>query len=513
MELKVFKDLFSSLSHLTQLSFELWDAEGLLLSSAVGKTKSSSLTKAIQDVSAQVLSEGVLIPGTLQGKYHVFGAPIKKGEEIFGALIVYGTNFVKMLPARRVNARRPVKLKEVERFIQSMVFFIEDRLSSQQESEKLAEELSQSFEDLYLYAKIGSQVKTLRFSYSTLTDLTRELLDTMRSDMAFVQLVNPKEYTAIHLAEGYAGKIAEPKAFVKSLIDSIPPSSPSLKENYFLINDSHSNKEFCDLRPVPYRFLVVTIQFSDNFYGWLGLISYNLKELFRRGELKLLVSIAEQIAVNISNSQLYRDLENFVINMVKSLVNAIEAKDLYTRGHSERVHLYSKLMADYLGLDEEKKNVLNWAAILHDIGKIGIAENILNKPNPLSEAEYEIVKDHPSKGFNILQPLEPLGESLAGILHHHERYDGQGYPKGLKGKEIPLLARIIAVADTFDAISSNRAYRFARPSEEALGIIEKAAGRQLDPELVDVFVKSFNKYLASEKEGANPWMMPQAKLI
>jgi HD-GYP domain-containing protein (c-di-GMP phosphodiesterase class II) len=210
--------------------------------------------------------------------------------------------------------------------------------------------------------------------------------------------------------------------------------------------------------------------------------------------------MAEQIAVVITNSDLYRDLERFVINMVKSLVYAIEAKDDYTRGHSERVCRYSLLMADRMGLNEERKKVLQWSSILHDSGKIGIPESILNKPWRLEDEEYQIIKNHPKKGHTILEPLEQLASSLPGMLHHHERYDGKGYPKGLKGKQIPLEARIIAVADTFDAMTSSRAYRPAKTAEEALEEIEKVAGSQLDPELVEVFKEVFKDTQGFEEE-------------
>jgi HD-GYP domain-containing protein (c-di-GMP phosphodiesterase class II) len=156
-------------------------------------------------------------------------------------------------------------------------------------------------------------------------------------------------------------------------------------------------------------------------------------------------------------------------------------------------------MAEKLGLDEERKKILQWSSILHDSGKIGIPESILNKPWRLKDEEYQIIKNHPMKGHTILEPLEQLASSLPGMLHHHERYDGKGYPHGLKGKKIPLEARIIAVADTFDAITSSRAYRPAKTPEEALKEIEKVAGTQLDPDLVEVFKEVFTEDLAPEQ--------------
>ena len=140
-------------------------------------------------------------------------------------------------------------------------------------------------------------------------------------------------------------------------------------------------------------------------------------------------------------------------------------------------------------MQKKQRDIVHWAAILHDVGKIGIPEKILNKPGPLNDEEFEIIKLHPEKGHNILQPLKQLSASLPGILHHHERYDGRGYPQGLSGEEIPLPARIIAVADTFDAITSHRPYRPAKQQQEALTIIEAVAGTQLDPNLAQVFIE------------------------
>ena len=137
-------------------------------------------------------------------------------------------------------------------------------------------------------------------------------------------------------------------------------------------------------------------------------------------------------------------------------------------------------------IDQE---ALSWAAILHDIGKIGISEKILNKPGKLTQEEFLRIQEHPEKGYTILKPIEQLNESLSAIRHHHERYDGNGYPSGLKGKEIPLYARVIAIADTYDAMTSARSYRAHISHEDALAEIVSVKGKQLDPELVEIFVK------------------------
>jgi HD-GYP domain-containing protein (c-di-GMP phosphodiesterase class II) len=144
-------------------------------------------------------------------------------------------------------------------------------------------------------------------------------------------------------------------------------------------------------------------------------------------------------------------------------------------------------MAERIEMEEDEKNTLHWASILHDIGKIGIPEAILNKPGRLTEEEYNIIKGHPETGRDILKPIDQLQDALKGILHHHEHYDGRGYPAGLKGEAIPLLGRIIAVADTFDAITTDRAYRNGKTIEEALAVMKEVTGTQLDPKLFEVF--------------------------
>ncbi len=191
------------------------------------------------------------------------------------------------------------------------------------------------------------------------------------------------------------------------------------------------------------------------------------------------------------------ELNNSVIQSVGSLIMAIEEKDVYTRGHSHRVALYSSMVARTMNLTEDEKRDLEYAALLHDVGKIGISEYILNKPGRLDNVEYEIIKSHPSKGVKILEPMRFLQHLLPTIEAHHERFDGKGYPHGLAGNQIPLLARIIAVCDSYDAMTSERSYRRPMPLAKALAEIKKCAGSQFDQEVVKAFVQTYDEILAS----------------
>ncbi len=203
-------------------------------------------------------------------------------------------------------------------------------------------------------------------------------------------------------------------------------------------------------------------------------------------------NIAKSIAISVEIRKLIKDLEEklkrekeLTEKIVKSLVRGIEIRDSYTRGHSERVAFFAKRIAEEMGLKEEEVKAIYTAGLLHDIGKIGIPDSILLKPGKLSNEEYEIIKLHPKLSYELLKHIDVLEDSLPGIKHHHERWDGSGYPDGLKGKEIPLQARILAVADTFDAMTSDRIYRKGVSKAEAVKELKKLSGKSYDPEVVE----------------------------
>jgi HD-GYP domain-containing protein (c-di-GMP phosphodiesterase class II) len=471
------------------MHFQVWDADEGLLFTSDPEHAAADCLEHLHDFSRKIIKQATFQCSHFNGSEPLFGVPIKDREAVVGSLLAFGPNSLGQSGEKQSSYQRSPGADEMNRFLTQIATLLEDRLTCQQEMEQMAEELTDNFEQLCFYARIATRVKTITFSSEMLRNLIEDLLDTMKTDIAFARLPERAEYDILVSTPLVANNVVDQDVFINRLIESIPQHSPSLEDDYFIVNDSRLIPEYSDHALEPYRFLVVKMKHDGNFYGWMGLVSFNLGEIFRRSELRILSSMAEQVAVVITNSDLYRDRERFVINMVKSLVYAIEAKDDYTRGHSERVCRYSLLMADKLGLNEEEKKVLQWASILHDSGKIGIPESILNKPWRLADEEYQIIMSHPQKGHTILEPLQELHGALPGMLHHHERYDGKGYPHGLKGKDIPLEARIIAVADTFDAITSDRAYRPAKSPEEALKEIEKVAGTQLDPELVEVFKK------------------------
>jgi HD-GYP domain-containing protein (c-di-GMP phosphodiesterase class II) len=188
-----------------------------------------------------------------------------------------------------------------------------------------------------------------------------------------------------------------------------------------------------------------------------------------------------------------KQLQRAYLDTVNALVNSLEARDNYTRGHTGRVTIFTREIAKNMGLKDEALFTIELGALLHDVGKIGVPDAILNKAGPLDKDEFEIIKKHPDKGILILENVVYLKQAVPAVLYHHERFDGSGYPRKIDGKNIPLSGRIIAIADSFDAMTSDRPYRprmkFSMATEELI----KGSGTQFDPEIVDVFLRVWDK--------------------
>jgi HD-GYP domain-containing protein (c-di-GMP phosphodiesterase class II) len=206
-------------------------------------------------------------------------------------------------------------------------------------------------------------------------------------------------------------------------------------------------------------------------------------------DMKLLGATASHTAIFLENAALYDDLNAMFLGTLEALTASIDAKDTYTCGHSQRVAHLTQQLAIAVGLDEHSVSRMHIAGLVHDVGKIGVPERVLLKPGRLNEEEFEWIRKHPEIGYRILKDIPQLEDILPGVLYHHERYDGDGYPTGLAGENIPLMARLIALADSFDAMSSNRTYRTRLSREEVLAEIDRCAGGQFDPALAPVFVQ------------------------
>jgi putative nucleotidyltransferase with HDIG domain len=269
-----------------------------------------------------------------------------------------------------------------------------------------------------------------------------------------------------------------------------------------IINDAGSSDD--SDRKTGRSSMCVPLKIKDKSIGVLSVSDKANGEPFDHEDLEILLTLASQISVTLYNAQLYEDLEASYLSAVRALANSIDAKDPYTRGHSERVARYSIEIGRVLGLGAEDIKTLHVGALLHDIGKISISESIINKDSKLTDSEYETMKTHPSRGAEIIEPAKFLREKVPLIKYHHERFDGKGYPSGLKGMNIPLMARIICVADSYDAMTSKRAYRDIMPREEARNELIRCSGTQFDPKMVNAFLEVLqdeNKIAAIEKLG------------
>lgn len=227
---------------------------------------------------------------------------------------------------------------------------------------------------------------------------------------------------------------------------------------------------------------------------------------FAQDELDFFIALASDVAMAIRNAQLFQEIETelnkkqrLFIHTTLALAAAIDAKDHYTHGHTNRVTVLSLEIAKKLNqknlkpLNPSFMEQLHIAGLLHDIGKIGIPESILNKQGPLDKEEWEKMKEHPLLGTAILQPIKELTDAILAVKYHHENYDGTGYPEGLKNNQIPLIASIIAVADRFDAMISDRPYRPSLTKEQAIQEIKRTKGRQLNPEICQVLLELYEE--------------------
>lgn len=223
--------------------------------------------------------------------------------------------------------------------------------------------------------------------------------------------------------------------------------------------------------------VILIVVLSLMFYIWI-------QELKDKRKLQLLNK-------NLVNAQ--KKLKRAEIDMISTLILTAEAKDPYTHGHSKRVAEYSLAIAQAMNLTEEEQMIIERSAILHDLGKIGIDDNILRKDDTLDEEEWKIMKDHPQKSIDILNPLKFLEKEKEIILSHHEMIDGSGYPNGLMGNDIPLGSQIIAVADAFDAMNTARSYRAALPEKKIVDELKNASGTHLSSEVTDIFLELLDK--------------------
>jgi putative nucleotidyltransferase with HDIG domain len=228
---------------------------------------------------------------------------------------------------------------------------------------------------------------------------------------------------------------------------------------------------------------------ASRMIGVLNLVRLNTREAFSSLDMEIINVLASQASISIENVRLYHNIRDNYLKTIRAFALAVEAKDVYTHGHSENVMKYTVVLAKMLGLPDAELELVKYAGLLHDIGKIGISENILNKTAKLTPQEFDEIKKHPELGARIISDVPFLKSLVPMVLHHHEFYNGNGYPMRISGNAIPFGARILSVADAYEAMTSNRPYRKSLSKEIALGILKEERGKQFDPLIVDAFME------------------------
>jgi HD-GYP domain-containing protein (c-di-GMP phosphodiesterase class II) len=269
------------------------------------------------------------------------------------------------------------------------------------------------------------------------------------------------------------------------------------------------------------QFVLVPLNNAQQCLGWL--VAVNLSSNLMPGEVtrwelghhefgtneaSLMGVAASILATHATNVDLFREMERLLIGVVRSMVSAIDAKDEYTRGHSERVGLYGECLTRQLGYSGGACERMYLTGLLHDVGKIGVSDAILKKEDRLTDEEFVEIQRHPDEAWAILKDLKQLKYVLPGVLYHHEQYDGNGYPDGLVGKKIPIDGRILAIVDTYDAMTSDRTYRKGMTQEKAEAVLREGAGTQWDAELIDAFLAAMPDIIRIREE-----YQPRAKAV
>jgi HD-GYP domain-containing protein (c-di-GMP phosphodiesterase class II) len=259
-----------------------------------------------------------------------------------------------------------------------------------------------------------------------------------------------------------------------------------------IVNDVLSDPRYVDGTTKVSSLICAPLKIRDKEIGAINLSSKE-SAYYTAQDLKLLSELTLQAAFAIENARLYDSLKEAFLTAVQTLAETIEKRDPYTGGHTKRVMNYSLVIGKVLELSAEDMEKLKLAAVLHDIGKIGVRDNVLLKNGKLTDEEFEEIKKHTIYGQEVLQHIKHFKDVIPGVKYHHERYDGKGYPEGLRGEEVDVIARIIAVADTYDAMTSDRPYRKGLSKEIALAELKRCEGTQFDPLIVAAFLKAWGK--------------------
>lgn len=357
----------------------------------------------------------------------------------------------------------------------------------------LTEKLLEAFEELNIFYDLSQSLGNI-FNVKDICDIALfQIAEIVCSEKASISLIDKdREYLTIVSYRGFKDNPTGQKIKIKDTLYSkaIERRKPILAEDLnYQFGTIHKRRQYKTNSFILHPICTLPMTVSEEVIGVISLADKTDKSSFTAQDIKFLSAVTSQVSMVIQNARLVTNLKESFLITVRSLSAAIDAKDSYTYGHSDRVSEYALSIGQILGISQKDLEKLELACLLHDIGKISIPENILNKKEKLTLPEMEIIHIHPLKGEAILRNTNYDKAIMAAVRNHHERYDGQGYPDGLEGEKISLMARIIAVADSFDAMTSDRPYRSRRSHQEAAKEIHKEAGSKYDSKVVWAFVK------------------------
>jgi HD-GYP domain-containing protein (c-di-GMP phosphodiesterase class II) len=377
----------------------------------------------------------------------------------------------------------PIRIDELAEALEDVAAGIADQYRTGDELDVMAAELAARYEELHLVYGLDDELRRHGDTRNLFVSLLQTCADHMNADVAaLVSADHEFRLSATNLSK----PIHNLDLVLVEMRGDLFRFVSSAKQT-IVLNDAKDPRRAYVFTDMPYKVMAYPILSGDAVIAMLVLLNHADKPDFSNSDRKLAEVLANQLSGLMRMYTMMTESARFNEQMAAALIEAVEAKDPYTRGHSERVHHLSMEIGRAMQLQDEDLDNLHWASLLHDVGKIGIPDAVLCKPGRLTPDEYTFIMVHPERSYEILRHIDRLRDAVPGARHHQEKWDGTGYPHGLKGNRIPLLARIIAVADTYDSITSSRAYRPGRSHEVALAEIDRVTGSQLDPTVVDVF--------------------------
>lgn len=353
--------------------------------------------------------------------------------------------------------------------------------------------LRRAHQDLATIYKIGLLINSVQGTDRLLQTLADKLMKVGHPDrvvlILFEDSINKLRTRVVRTRDG---RPADDVNISMSMVAEAAAEGMSILSYDALADERFKNKESVIINKIRSA-VCIPIKSGLKILGVMYIDTKVDAGMFSEYDLQFLSIIANQAGIAVQNARLYEDMDDLFTGALRTLVATIEAKDPITSGHSVRVTAVSLIIADELDLDKKSTRILRISALLHDIGKVGVPEAILGKPAPLSKDEFVMMREHAPRGAEIIKNIKNVEQVIVAVRHHHERYDGTGIPDRLKGEQIPLNSRIIAVADAFDAMSSDRPYRKGVSVDKVVKEIQRNSGSQFDPKVVDGFLKAYKK--------------------